>query len=54
MSPFPPCCPGWQQHKETQGTRVEGMTLLGVDKCPSLVPCLLKMGDFAEEGEAKG
>lgn len=31
-----------------------GMTLLGVDKCPSLVLSLLKKGDFAEEGEAEG
>lgn len=55
VSPFPPCCPGWQQHKERQGTQVAGgMTLLGVDKCPSLVLSLLKKGDFAEEGEAEG
>lgn len=55
MSPFPPFCPGWQQHKERQETRVAGgMTLLGVDKCPSLVLSLLKKGDFAEEGEAEG
>lgn len=32
----------------------EGGTLLGVDKCPSLVLHLLKKGDFAEEGEAEG
>lgn len=30
------------------------MTLLGWDKCPSLVLRLLKKGDFAEEGEAEG
>lgn len=24
MSPFLPCCPGWQQHKEAWGTRVKG------------------------------